>query len=633
MIKYLSAIAIVTGLQLPIWILISQVYQTAPDQYEIREVLIQEIDKPDLALIDPQSWQTHQLPRSFCVWECQHRYKVHKFDLPQDQQTPLSLYVLRYDAAMAVYLNGNLISQTGSLVPPVPDGSYQPFFITLDRALLNPEKNQLQILVAGWSVPGYALGPLFVGPESVLRPIYEFARRVTVDWLVIYNGVFGLILILSAALFWLGGREAYLLWFCTLILCCLGRNLYLLVGDVPASIELRNFLYTLVTLGVLRTTIGFLTAVSNNTLKIQGKRELLGWIIVSLVLGGWFAWNHVSAWAFVSQALSLCALVTGGYIVYWFFKTRTERTFQENALTIGLLLASATFVLHDTGLILFSTTLEYQLSNLAGMPMVMYFCAILVSRYARQNKAIALHNELLEQRLEERQQALSLAHEKIRATEREQTIANERHRIMQDMHDGVGGRLSTLVAHLRSGQADQAMIASTLEHSLQELRFIIDSLNPLLVNNLAAALGTLRERISQWTTNLNLTTTWKIDLPDDVSIGASGIMNVYGFISEALANAARHANAQHIDIGVWIENNSQAQQIIVIKIEDDGIGLQDNSPVGYGLKNLHARAENLGGNLIEQGNGEGTCWLLQFPHHPTPDNSGYPNSNLGHKLK
>ncbi|NOX50678.1 MAG: hypothetical protein GXP16_09100, partial [Gammaproteobacteria bacterium] len=371
LIKYLAASTIIIGLQIPVWIVINQIYQTEPAQYEISEVLIQEISSPHLQQIDPQAWQAHQLPGSFCVWECQQRYKIYQFDIKQYPASPLSLYVLRYDAAMAVYLNGNFIDQTGSLVPPIPDGSYQPYFITLDAARLKPESNQLQIVIAGWSVPGYALGPVFVGPEEILQPIYEFSRRVTVDWLVIYNAIFLLVLILTAALFWMGGREPYLLWFFALVACCLARNFYLLVGDFPASTELRNFLYTLVTLGILRTTVGFLMAIANPDTKLKARSDLIVWGVTSLIMAGWFAWDQVTAWAFVSRFLSLCALVTSGYIVYWFLKTRVERSFQENALTIGLLLASATFVLHDTGIILLSTTLSYQLSNLAGLPMVM----------------------------------------------------------------------------------------------------------------------------------------------------------------------------------------------------------------------------------------------------------------------
>jgi signal transduction histidine kinase len=64
--------------------------------------------------------------------------------------------------------------------------------------------------------------------------------------------------------------------------------------------------------------------------------------------------------------------------------------------------------------------------------------------------------------------------------QRSALLQAERQRIMADMHDGVGGRLATLLMQARRGVSDPHLYRETLEASLQDLRLMIDSLDPAL---------------------------------------------------------------------------------------------------------------------------------------------------------
>ena len=79
-------------------------------------------------------------------------------------------------------------------------------------------------------------------------------------------------------------------------------------------------------------------------------------------------------------------------------------------------------------------------------------------------------------------------------------------------------------------------------------------------------------------------------------------------VQEALTNAARHGNAQHLRVRLKVEDGALALQI-----EDDG---RVTTPVraGGGLSGMRERFEELGGSLEIDRTGSGGLRLLgQFP--------------------
>lgn len=62
---------------------------------------------------------------------------------------------------------------------------------------------------------------------------------------------------------------------------------------------------------------------------------------------------------------------------------------------------------------------------------------------------------------------------------------------------------------------------------------------------------------------------------------------------EAASNALRHARAASVTISLH-----RLDGHLILKIRDDGCGLHTNSTPGYGLKNMAARAQSLGGKFV-----------------------------------
>jgi signal transduction histidine kinase len=82
----------------------------------------------------------------------------------------------------------------------------------------------------------------------------------------------------------------------------------------------------------------------------------------------------------------------------------------------------------------------------------------------------------------------------------------------------------------------------------------------------------------------------------------------YYVVSEALTNAAKHANAEVVEVTVEARDDTLA-----LAISDDGVGGADPAR-GSGLVGLGDRVEALGGTLtVDSRAGQGTRLFVELP--------------------
>ncbi len=195
------------------------------------------------------------------------------------------------------------------------------------------------------------------------------------------------------------------------------------------------------------------------------------------------------------------------------------------------------------------------------------------------------------------------------------TADETRRRIERDLHDGAQQRLVTLGLQLRSVQADMPpelgelrasldRVAAGLTSALDELREYARGIHPAILTEggLGAALRMLARR-SPVPVTLDVRTGER--LPELLEVTA------YYVISEALANAAKHAEASAVHIGI-----EQTAEVMRLSIRDDGTGGAD--PLrGSGLVGLRDRVAAVGGTLnVQSRPGEGTILLAELPVGP-----------------
>jgi PAS domain S-box-containing protein len=190
-----------------------------------------------------------------------------------------------------------------------------------------------------------------------------------------------------------------------------------------------------------------------------------------------------------------------------------------------------------------------------------------------------------------------------------------RRRIERNLHDGTQQRLVALALELRAVEArlpddleeiraDLSQAATGLAGAVEDLQEIARGIHPAILSRggLGAALRTLARRAG---VPVELDLRAERPLPGPVDVAA------YYVVSEALTNAAKHAQASVVHVELKAEDS-----IVELAIRDDGVGGADPER-GSGLIGLRDRVEALGGTIeIASALGHGTSVVVTIPLAP-----------------
>ncbi|WP_353943611.1 GAF domain-containing protein [Streptomyces sp. HUAS MG91] len=206
-------------------------------------------------------------------------------------------------------------------------------------------------------------------------------------------------------------------------------------------------------------------------------------------------------------------------------------------------------------------------------------------------------------------------------------VFEDRDRIARDLHDLVIQRLFATGMMLETAQRRsvvpevQAGIGKSvdeLDTTIQEIRTAIFALQ----QGPAEAPSGLRTRvlreINMAAVPLGFKPSHRFLGPVDTVVGELTGKNLIAALREALSNAFRHADADHIDVVVDAGTVlPDGQQGVRLTVADDGVGIPEGGRRS-GLKNLKRRAESLGGDswygpgIGDDGGGTTVVW--QAPH-------------------
>jgi signal transduction histidine kinase len=252
---------------------------------------------------------------------------------------------------------------------------------------------------------------------------------------------------------------------------------------------------------------------------------------------------------------------------------------------------------------------------------LLVFASFLYATWRRYVQAIAQvedANNLLEQRLRERETELQANHLRLRTVEREQALLLERQRLMADMHDGIGSTLMSSLMMLEHGQMDSQGAAGLVRECVDDLRLVIDSLDPF-DNDLVALLSTLRHRLGRRMQAAGVDLQWAMgELPPLNWLSASDALQVLRVMQELLTNVLKHAAARQVQVRVGLTDHGEVE----VAVSDDGQGFDVTAVQargGRGMSNLQLRARQLQGRLsVDSTPGHGTRVRLILPvHRPT----------------
>jgi signal transduction histidine kinase len=180
----------------------------------------------------------------------------------------------------------------------------------------------------------------------------------------------------------------------------------------------------------------------------------------------------------------------------------------------------------------------------------------------------------------------------------------ERRRIERNIHDGAQQQLVALIAGLELARAtgggpdSLALLREQARQTLADLRELAAGIHPSVLSQ-----GGLVEAVEERCSRLPVATTVTADpglrarrFPDEIE-GA-----VYFTVSEAIANALKHASASSIQVRL-----SHGDGRLRASVADDGKGFDPEATARRGLSTLADRMSALGGGLdLASEPGEGT---------------------------
>jgi len=193
-----------------------------------------------------------------------------------------------------------------------------------------------------------------------------------------------------------------------------------------------------------------------------------------------------------------------------------------------------------------------------------------------------------------------------------------RRRIERDLHDGTQQRLVSLGLAARAAEAnvppdrddlraELSGIATGLVDAVADLQELSRGIHPAILSRggLGPALRTLARR-STIPVELDVTTDARFAEPIEVA--------AYFVVSEALANATKHAQASRIEVSLEPRN-----RCLRLSVRDDGVGGADPAR-GSGLVGLTDRVEALGGSIqVRSRVGDGTHITAELPLELEPE--------------
>lgn len=242
------------------------------------------------------------------------------------------------------------------------------------------------------------------------------------------------------------------------------------------------------------------------------------------------------------------------------------------------------------------------------------FSWVVLQRYLDALRVAETLNSELSERVAQREREIERSYAALHRVERERAMAEERERLLADMHDGLGGTLVAALARLENENAGDVPAARAMRTALDDLRLILDSSDPVH-GSLRSILSQLRERLEQVCEDASIDLHFDLDaLPDTLSWPARPALHLLRIVQEASSNAIRHAGATKIQVRVAQMPDGGLQATI----EDNGCGFspRQTNASQRGLGNLRRRAASLGGDIRWTARAPGTCVVLEIPSHP-----------------
>lgn len=235
-------------------------------------------------------------------------------------------------------------------------------------------------------------------------------------------------------------------------------------------------------------------------------------------------------------------------------------------------------------------------------------CAISIAN-AKLYSGIQHLKDSLEDQVEERTRSLERSMRETSAALAEVTVYEERNRIAHEIHDIVGHTLTSTLLQIEAGKrllhkdVESASMRlkdaqDLVRHSLNEIR---GSIHMLKEDKFTDLIPTLNQLIRSTERNTGVAIHATIQVLPDLSTAHK--KTIYHALQEGLTNGIRHGGSTEFHFSLDV-----AGSCLYFNLRDNGAGA-DPIHIGFGLRAMKERAEQLGGSLAIESPPDRGCQL------------------------
>ncbi|TNF35267.1 MAG: hypothetical protein EP315_06155 [Gammaproteobacteria bacterium] len=521
------------------------------------------------------------------------------------------VYLPAVNSNAVVWLNGERLGDGGDMSDPVARNWHRPLFFAVPKNLLHQGANILHVQLRPKNSGFGYLGPVHIGPDELLRPAFNRATLFK-QTLIGASTVLLLCFSIFISLLWLKRRKDSLYgWFAAAGFSWTFFVFDMYVQHVPIQERLWDTLVFASVGGlVIFMTIFFFRFWGLSYPRYERFLLLFGLCgSITMYLVGDEHFYFVSSFVWDNVLIVFSSYMT------WFIITQCMKWPSTEAwlLAIALLVVVA-FGGHDNLVQMGFLPVDNMHLLPYGAPFFLGVVVwMLVQRFVSALEESEKLNQELDLRVVEKSRELGEQYRQIKTIEKEKILAQERERIMRDMHDGTGGHLVAAMAQVEKGDVDKTVLMTTLQNALDDIRLMIDSLDPV-DGDVVSVLAMLRSRLEPRLQYSGIRVVWKVeDVPAIPDFGPEKVLQVMHILHEAVTNIIKHARASVITFRTGVIESGQGRKNVFIEIGDDGCGLGEDLREGHGLSNMYYRAALVQSRLELINPGKGCVVRLLLP--------------------
>lgn len=248
-----------------------------------------------------------------------------------------------------------------------------------------------------------------------------------------------------------------------------------------------------------------------------------------------------------------------------------------------------------------------------GLPLLLLVMGyVLLHEYRLKVNQVHQANDRLQIALAAREAELRISHEAQRRLVRQEAQRQERERIYQDVHDGIGSRLVSLLFMLRAGTSSREKSIRQVEACMTDLRAVITA-HVDDNTDIQSAVFELCVNLEAQLEGAAVQLSYDIDEGEPVVLDRAAHLHLLRACQEMITNAIKHSGAQRI----WVRLRCEATQLR-LSVADDGQWREGESEPargeGKGLKGMRLRAQLAGGQCeLMATPGGGTTVVFTIP--------------------